>query len=55
MTRDTIGYVALAVTVAGLCVAGLTTLGAALACALLTTNLVLHVAYRVWGQDATDA
>lgn len=54
MTRDTIPYAALAVTVGGLCVAGLTTLGAALACALLLTNVILHVAYRIHGDEAAD-
>jgi hypothetical protein len=54
MTRDTLGYVALAMTVAGLCVAGLATLGAALACALLLTNLALSIAFKAWGAKAAD-
>lgn len=49
MTRDLLPYVALATTVGGLCVAGLATLGAALAAALITTNLALYAAQRLWG------
>lgn len=49
MTRDTLPYVALAVTVGGLAAASLATLGAALAFAVITTNLALHVAQRLWG------
>lgn len=49
MTRDMLPYVALATTVGGLCVVGLATLGAALACALLATNIALYVSHRLWG------
>lgn len=52
MTRDSLPYIALAVTVGGCCVAGLTTLAAAVACALICTNLALHIAYRIWGDNA---
>jgi hypothetical protein len=47
--RDILPYVALATTVGGFCVVGLATLGAALACGLITTNLALYAAQRLWG------
>ena len=54
MTRETWPYVALAVTVGGLAATTLATLGAALAVAILTTNLALVAAQKLWG-DTTDA